>query len=67
MKIASIVALFGGLIFATPADAQTTALRGARVIDGRGGAPIDNVPPTSSAKPIDVAKHLRTFGPQLAE
>src|SRR5262245_13473769 len=24
------------------ADAQTTALRGARVIDGRGGAPIDN-------------------------
>src|SRR5262245_60607432 len=26
----------------TDADAQTTALRGARVIDGRGGAPIDN-------------------------
>src|SRR5215468_11244982 len=26
----------------TAADAQTTALRGARVIDGRGGAPIDN-------------------------
>src|SRR5262245_5512297 len=24
------------------ADAQTTALRGARVIDGRGGAPLDN-------------------------
>jgi hypothetical protein len=28
----------------TAADAQTTALRGARVIDGRGGAPIDNAP-----------------------
>src|SRR5262249_6410498 len=26
----------------TDADAQTTALRGARVVDGRGGAPIDN-------------------------
>src|SRR5215471_13795826 len=26
----------------TDADAQTTALRGARVIDGRGGTPIDN-------------------------
>jgi imidazolonepropionase-like amidohydrolase len=26
----------------TAADAQTTALRGARLIDGRGGAPIDN-------------------------
>src|SRR2546421_5073178 len=26
----------------TATDAQTTALRGARVIDGRGGAPIDN-------------------------
>ena len=26
----------------TAADAQSTALRGARVIDGRGGAPIDN-------------------------
>ena len=26
----------------TAADAQTTVLRGARVIDGRGGAPIDN-------------------------
>jgi imidazolonepropionase-like amidohydrolase len=26
----------------TDANAQTTALRGARVIDGRGGAPIDN-------------------------
>jgi imidazolonepropionase-like amidohydrolase len=26
----------------TAADAQTTALRGARVIDGRGGTPIDN-------------------------
>jgi imidazolonepropionase-like amidohydrolase len=42
MKIASIVALFGGLIFATTAEAQTTALRGARVIDGSGGAPIDS-------------------------
>jgi len=26
----------------TDADDQTTALRGARVVDGRGGAPIDN-------------------------
>ena len=26
----------------TAADAQTTALRGARVIDGSGGTPIDN-------------------------
>src|SRR5258708_8032848 len=26
----------------TDSSAQTTALRGARVIDGRGGAPIDN-------------------------
>ena len=42
MKIASICALLGGLIFATAADAQTTVLRGARVIDGTGGAPIDN-------------------------
>jgi imidazolonepropionase-like amidohydrolase len=42
MKIASVVGLLGGLILATPADAQTTALRGARVIDGSGGAPIDN-------------------------
>src|SRR5262245_11699335 len=42
MKIASILALLGGLIFATAADAQTTVLRGARVIDGAGGAPIDS-------------------------
>jgi len=42
MKLSSVVAVLGVLIFATAADAQTTALRGARVIDGRGGAPIDN-------------------------
>jgi imidazolonepropionase-like amidohydrolase len=42
MQFLSIVALLGVLIVATAADAQTTALRGARVIDGRGGAPIDN-------------------------
>src|SRR5437016_7997656 len=34
------LALFIGT--STAADAQTTVLRGARVIDGRGGAPIDN-------------------------
>src|SRR5215470_15101905 len=42
MKLAASLALLGALICATPADAQTTALRGARVIDGRGGAPLDN-------------------------
>jgi imidazolonepropionase-like amidohydrolase len=30
------------VIGTSTADAQTTALRGARVIDGRGGAPVDN-------------------------
>src|SRR5262245_45379030 len=42
MKIASGLALLAALICAPPADAQTTALRGARVIDGTGGAPLDN-------------------------
>jgi imidazolonepropionase-like amidohydrolase len=42
MKLASIVSLLGGLMFATAADAQTTVLRGARVIDGTGSAPIEN-------------------------
>src|SRR5258708_3970941 len=42
MKFASSVALLGVLIFATAADAQTTVLRGARVIDGTGAAPLDN-------------------------
>jgi imidazolonepropionase-like amidohydrolase len=42
MKIVSIIALVGGLIVATAADCQTTAIRGARVIDGTGGAPIDD-------------------------
>jgi imidazolonepropionase-like amidohydrolase len=42
MKIASIVVLVGGLIFATTAVGQTIAFRGAHVIDGTGGAPIDN-------------------------
>ena len=42
MKIASSFALLGALICAAPADAQTTVLRGARVIDGTGGAPLDN-------------------------
>src|SRR5262245_47622139 len=42
MKIASSLALLGALICAVPADAQTTVLRGARVIDGTGGAPLDN-------------------------
>jgi imidazolonepropionase-like amidohydrolase len=42
MKIASIVALLSGLIFATAAYSQTTVLRGTRVIDGTGAAPIDN-------------------------
>jgi imidazolonepropionase-like amidohydrolase len=42
MKIASSLALLGALIFTTLADAQTVALRGARVIDGSGGAPLEN-------------------------
>ena len=42
MKIVSIIALLGSLIFATAADCQTTALRGARGIDGTGGASIDD-------------------------
>src|SRR5262245_660154 len=42
MNFVPICALLSGLILATAADAQTTVLRGARVIDGRGGAPIDN-------------------------
>jgi imidazolonepropionase-like amidohydrolase len=42
MKIASIVTLLIGLIFATAAHSQTTVLRGTRVIDGTGAAPIDN-------------------------
>jgi imidazolonepropionase-like amidohydrolase len=42
MKIASIVTLLIGLIFATAAYSQTTVLRGTRVIDGTGAAPIDN-------------------------
>ena len=32
----------GVLTLAAPANAQTTVLRGARVIDGSGAAPIDN-------------------------
>jgi imidazolonepropionase-like amidohydrolase len=42
MKFASSLVLLGILIFATTADAQTTVLRGARVIDGTGAAPLDN-------------------------
>jgi imidazolonepropionase-like amidohydrolase len=42
MKIASSLALLGALITTTAADAQTTVLRGARVIDGTGAAPLDN-------------------------
>src|SRR5262245_11011946 len=42
MKIASSLTLLGVLICAASADAQTTVLRGARVIDGTGGAPLDN-------------------------
>src|SRR5262245_28784975 len=42
MRIAPRIAVLGALICAAPADAQTTVLRGARVIDGTGGAPLDN-------------------------
>ncbi|HSV22357.1 MAG TPA: amidohydrolase family protein, partial [Xanthobacteraceae bacterium] len=42
MKITLSLALLGVLIFATVADAQTTVLRGARVIDGTGGPPLEN-------------------------
>src|SRR5262245_3569359 len=42
MKIASSLASLGVLICTAPADAQTTVLRGARVIDGTGGTPLDN-------------------------
>src|SRR5262245_10195326 len=42
MKIVSCFALLGTLIAATAANAQTTALRGARVLDGTGAAPVDN-------------------------
>jgi imidazolonepropionase-like amidohydrolase len=42
MKIVSSLVLLGSLIVATAANAQTTALRGARVIDGTGAAPVDN-------------------------
>ena len=42
MKIASRLILWGALITATAAHAQTTVLQGARVIDGTGGAPLDN-------------------------
>ena len=37
-----VVILWGALLTATAAHAQTTVLRGARVIDGTGGAPLDN-------------------------
>jgi imidazolonepropionase-like amidohydrolase len=42
MKIVAGLSLLAALIFTTPADAQTVVLRGARVIDGTGAAPIDN-------------------------
>ena len=42
MKFAFSLALLGTLICAGAAEAQTTVLRGARVIDGTGGAPLDN-------------------------
>jgi len=44
MKTLSRLALLfvGALFLANPADAQTTALRGARIIDGSGGAPLDS-------------------------
>jgi imidazolonepropionase-like amidohydrolase len=42
MKIAPSLILLGALLLATSADAQTTAIRGARVIDGSGGTPLDN-------------------------
>src|SRR5262249_50671189 len=42
--LCSLTAVSLALVFgaSTDADAQTTVLRGARVIDGTGGAPIDN-------------------------
>ena len=42
MKLTLSLSLLGVLIFATAAEAQTTVLRNARVIDGTGGAPLDN-------------------------
>ena len=42
MKLTLSLSLLGVLIFATAAEAQTTVLRDARVIDGTGGAPLDN-------------------------
>jgi len=42
MKIVAGLSLLAALIFTTPADAQTVVLRGARVIDGTGAAPLDN-------------------------
>src|SRR5262245_37360402 len=42
MKTAATLALFGALLLSTAAEAQTVALRGARVIDGTGAAPLDN-------------------------
>src|SRR5262245_28197051 len=42
MKTLAGLSLLAALIFATPADAQTVVLRGARVIDGTGAAPLDN-------------------------
>jgi len=42
--LCSLIGISLALVITAPtnADAQTTALRGARVIDGSGGAPIDN-------------------------
>src|SRR5262249_34841600 len=42
--LCSLIGISLALVITAPTDvdAQTTALRGARVIDGSGGAPIDN-------------------------